>query len=143
MNYSHVFILYVICLLITYQTKAEDSGFYIGGSIGYSNIFNDNDEIDGLNNFTITSDNDELGWKLYGGYYLNKYFGAEVAMLDFGEGKIDLVFPDGFIKNQKTSVDGFSISGIGKYPLTEELYIFGKVGVFFEEFESVCFNCRD
>lgn len=56
---------------------AADNGFYVGGTIGKSQIELD-DSLD-------SSDDSDTGYKLFGGYKFNKDIAVEVVYFDFGK----------------------------------------------------------
>lgn len=74
---------------------------YFGVSIG-------NVELDSFSN-------DDTGFKLFGGAYLNKNFGVEAGYADLGE-------------YGSTEVDGFYIAAVGKYPVNNKIDVIGKLG---------------
>ena len=126
------------CLL----AAGGNNSHYAGGSIGYGNI--SDDFIEGLektasrNNIKINVDDNDLGWKLFAGYNFNQYFGAEFAYVDLGkvEAGIDAAEArTNFVATGAVSVsgeiDGFTFAGVGRYPVTGQLDIFGKVGGFY------------
>ena len=51
-----------------------DPGFYVGAGVGQSKI-----EADDIN-----FDEDDTGFKVFGGYQFNKYFAVELAYIDGG-----------------------------------------------------------
>lgn len=168
-----MFRLGVICSFFLYSSLiyAGESGFYLGGSLGYSHL---DEEVRGPVIFssspittapsyitfttlfppgpvfspTITSttdlDDEDIGWKLYGGYIFNKYFNLEVGYVDLGDAELNeeltvsstLPAPIGTILTSIGShaiaeVTGFTFTAVIKYPLLEKLSVFGKVGAFF------------
>ncbi len=129
---------YVLVLLVaTTPVFADEAGFYIGGSLGYSNLdqsesgFNADLATVGITATSNIDDND-LGWKLFAGYNINQYFGAELAYIDLGEADIDVNFtaPVVATASGNAEVDGFAIVGIARYPVYDQLDVFGKIGAF-------------
>ena len=53
------------------QMKSADSGWYIGGHVGMADV-------------DVTSD-DDMSFKILGGYQINRNFAAEVGYIDFGK----------------------------------------------------------
>lgn len=85
--------------------KGPDSGWYIGGNLGQSDI-------------------DELGegdtsFKILGGYQINKHFGAELGYTDFGKAE-----------SGGTTVKGtaWELVGVGTLPINDKFSVFGKLG---------------
>lgn len=69
-------------------------------------------------NSTLTTDNPTaLG--VFGGYSFNPNFAVEAEYINLGE-----------VKNGVFSAksDGFSVSGVGSYPINEQFSLFGKLG---------------
>lgn len=89
---------------------------YLGVSIG-------NVDLDGASD-------DDTGFKLFGGAYLNKNFGVEVGYADLGE-------YDG------TEVDGFYIAAVGKYPVNNKIDVIGKLGFMRWSAETSGFSDED
>lgn len=85
--------------------KGPDSGWYIGGNLGQSDI-------------------DRLGegdtsFKILGGYQINRNFAAELGYTDFGSAS-----------SGGTTVEGTAIElvGVGSLPLSDKFAVFGKLG---------------
>ena len=140
----------LVCpLMISFNASAEGKpfydGFYAGGSLGFSNIDapigpSDVDAAFAANGVTTTTEVDDngLGWRLFGGYNLNKYLGFEIAYVDLNELETETTSSSPFVSttNVAAEVDGFTFAGIGKYPVTETFNIFGKVGAFVWDVEG-------
>ncbi|HEU5282508.1 MAG TPA: outer membrane beta-barrel protein, partial [Burkholderiales bacterium] len=59
----------------------DEAGFYVGGGIGQSEL---KDACDG-DGLTVTDcDDTDTAWKLFAGYWFNKYFAVEGGYIDFG-----------------------------------------------------------
>ena len=85
-----------------------DSGFYLGGAISQAYV----DET-GI-------DDDDTGGKIYGGYKFNDFFAIEANYYDFGE------IEDA---TSELELDGFGIAAVGIIPVSENISLFGKVGI--------------
>jgi len=170
---------------------ADDFGFYIGGSLGYSLLNEKESDLFAaqgpvpfgrfdftrspvvatgdvrlaipdaipilllpslfirtslVTNTDVDVDDEDLGWKVYGGYHFNKYFGIEIGYADLGEVEADInstssisfsTFGGGTTSitsdiniNATSEVTGFLFAGLGRYPLTEKIDVFGKIGGF-------------
>lgn len=82
-----------------------DSGWYVGGNVGMADF----DEFG----------DDDMSFKILGGYQINKHFAAELAYTDFG----------------KVSIAGFDVKGnaielvgVGSLPINDKFSVFGKLG---------------
>jgi len=127
------------CILTT-SALANDSGFYLGGSIGRAEAnFDTSGGFSGpiagipttLN--SVSQNSSETAWKLFGGYQINKYFGAEVEYVDFGSYNFNGNFtlanvPFSFSGTDK--ITGYGLAAVGTYPFSDSFAVFGKLGVF-------------
>ena len=97
-------------------TALAQNGFYAGASIGQATI-------DACDGFTDCDDED-TGWKIFGGWEFNRNVALEAAWVDFGE-------VSGSIGGSAVSVetDGWTLAGKGVLPLTEQFGVFGKFGM--------------
>ena len=91
--------------------------FYAGGSIGQSYVEEKN--VLGDEDF----DEEDFGFKVFGGYRFHKNFAVEVDYLDFGE-------PDENISGVDSEIDlyAFALYGVGILPLHEKFELFVKLG---------------
>jgi OmpA-OmpF porin, OOP family len=111
--------LALVSLAVNADARAADyeSGFYAGFGVGEVN-----DKVDGF-------DSHGVGFKIYGGYALSKYFAAEAAYMDAGqmEDTVDGVDVD-------IEADGLIVAAVAKLPLGEALSLFAKLGyTFYDE----------
>lgn len=135
----------VFSLVISLNAFAEDKGFYFGGSLGHATSETSIDESD-VNAFfaargvTTTSevDDGDLGWKVYGGYDFNKYIGIELAYVDLGEAEVSATSSAPFVASASASADadGFAFAVVARYPLNQQIDLFGKLGGFIWEAEA-------
>jgi OOP family OmpA-OmpF porin len=94
---------------------------YIGGSIGQSDA-----DFDCAG--TISCDNKDTGFKLFGGYMFHPNFGVELAYADLG--KATAVVPFGTARfNVGAEATAFGAYGIAMAPLSESFNVFAKLGV--------------
>jgi OOP family OmpA-OmpF porin len=92
--------------LLTQTASAE--GFYVGAGLGSAETkvnggFKDQD----------------LGFKLFGGYSFNQYVGVEVEYLDGGSAKDE---------GAKVELDGFGLSVLGSIPVSDAFSLFARLG---------------
>jgi OOP family OmpA-OmpF porin len=110
----------------------EEPGFYGGGSVGLSSYSDEESDIRAAFAPTlvdVTTDNTDLGWKIFGGYRFNPYLGAEVAYVDLGEQSADVGL-DTLKITATNSVSGVSLSGIAGYPVLPQAKVFGRLGAY-------------
>ena len=97
-------------------TALAQNGFYAGASIGQATI----DACGGITD----CDDEDTGWKIFGGWEFNRYIALEAAWVDFGE-------ISGSIGGSavSTEIDGWALAGKGMLPITEKFGVFGKFGM--------------
>lgn len=144
MNNTAKLVCLICPLIISFNLSAEEKGFFVGGSIGYTSV--DTVDESTLNStlatagITATSDVDDndLGWKLFAGYNFNQYFGVELGYVDLGEAEADVTItaPTAVTANIDAEADGFTFAGIARYPVNEKFDVFGKVGAFVWDVEG-------
>lgn len=95
---------------------------YVGASIGNARL---DDNFDG---FSI--DTDTNAYHFFGGIQFSDAFGIEAGYLDFGDfsESVDL---GGILSRTDISGDGWTMGATLALPLSENLSLFGKGGVFF------------
>jgi OOP family OmpA-OmpF porin len=113
----------------------DDSGWYAGASIGQSRAKIADDRITAQllrgNPVTtsISDDNRDLGYKIFGGYLINKNFAIEGGYFDLGDfGFKALTLPTGTL-NGNIKLKGLNLDVVGILPLSEKFAAFGRVGV--------------
>lgn len=103
---------------------AADNGFYLGGAVGRSDF---RDACSDLTGFVGTCDDKDTAWKIFGGYQINKYFGAELGYVDFGKATATGTF-GGVPASADIKVKAWEILGVGTFPITGGLSAYGKAG---------------
>lgn len=110
----------------------EGPGFYGGGSVGLAHYEDEEDEIRAAfapTAIRVDTDNNDLGWKIFGGYRFTPYFGAEVSFVDLGEQSADVGVGTASI-TATNSVSGVSMTGTAGYPVIPQGYVFGRLGAY-------------
>jgi len=133
MKLSTILAASVFAISGTLAATQASAQAYLGASIGQSDI--DEEIAFGL----ITSgsvDGKDTAWKLYGGYMLNRSFGIEAAYVNLGAVSYSGDFFGDPVTDGKVEVTGFNIAGIGSLPISEQLSVFGKLGLFIWEVEA-------
>jgi len=100
------------------HAQQSDSGWYIGGSYGMTNI----DVTTAGPGFSV--DGDDSGYKIFGGYQFSKHWGAEFGYFDAG--KASITGPGG---SADLGVTALTFAGTGTLPLSEKFSLLGKVGL--------------
>ena len=121
---------------------ADESGWYGGLNIGQSRAKIDDPKITstlleaGLNTTSISEDNRDTGYKLYGGYKVNKNFAIEGGYFDLGKFKFTAntatTVPAGTLDGS-IKIRGLNLDVVGILPVTQKFSAFGRVGVNYAE----------
>ena len=138
--------------LVSGSAIAEDTGFYVGASVGQGSFalntnkvnraieeaFNDNNLA--LDQTGQNKDTKSTTWQAILGYRLNPYLAGEITYLDLRGPTYrlsgDATFPPTFIApvpvttKADWSASGVPISVLGIWPITDAWEVFGRVGVF-------------
>lgn len=114
---------------------ADDSGWYVGANVGQSRAKIDDARItsgllgSGFTTTSLTNDDRDTGYKLFGGYQFNKNFALEGGYFDLGEfGYTATTLPAGTL-NGNIKLKGLNLDAVGILPITEKFSAFGRVGV--------------
>lgn len=101
---------------------AQAEGAYVGFNAGRAQqkLSIDEDGSSGKDSAT--------GYKLYGGYEFNQYFGVQGGYVDMGKGKGS--YDDGVVNGTLNSkIKSLYIAAIGSLPVNQQFSLFGKLGV--------------
>jgi OOP family OmpA-OmpF porin len=127
--------LAVLAAIASQCAIADDSGWYVGGNVGQSRAKIDDPRITaqllgaGLATTSIVDDNRHAGYKLFGGYQINKNFAIEGGYFNLGQfGFVAATAPPGTLTGN-IKLQGVNLDGVGTLPITEKLSIFGRLGV--------------
>lgn len=127
MNMSKTFVATFLAMGMA-GTAAAANGFYVGASGGQSTI----DACDDARAVGATNcDDEDTGWKIFGGYDLTENFALEAAWVDMGE--ISASAPGVSVSAE---ADGFTFAVKGTLPLNDQFGIFGKLGLISWEMEG-------
>ena len=120
---------------------AQDSttGPYIGANLGTTRAQFNNDFSNSTlagQGFTVRSSNETnsgTGYKLFGGYQLNRNFAVEGGYFDLGRFNYTVnTTPLGTFTSD-TRVRGLNLDLVGMLPLTDQFSVFGRVGAAYAE----------
>lgn len=127
--------LLTLALMAAPFAMAQDTGWYGGANIGQSIATIDHDRISnellgsGLTTTSIADDDRDRGFKLFGGYQVNKYFAVEAGYFDLGQFSfLANTVPIGTL-NGNIKVRGVNLDAVGILPITEKFSAFGRIGV--------------
>ena len=103
MNFKKVLSIAVLAIGISTTASANTGGAYVGGDFG--------------------SMDSENGWRIFGGYGINKNISFEGAYASYYDKKSS--------SGAEASISAFEIAGVFKNPLNEQISLFGKAGMSF------------
>lgn len=114
----------------------DDSGWYLGGSLGQSRAKIDDARITsallggGATAVSIVDDNRGIGYKLFGGYQFNPYIALESGYFDLGRfGYTATVSaPAAGTVTGTLKLRGVNLDLVGSLPLTEDFSVLGRFG---------------
>lgn len=114
---------------------AQDSAYYYGGlSIGQSQAKIDEQGITasllsaGLTTTSMSKDESDTAYKLFGGYQFNRNFAIEAGYFDLGAfGYTANTAPAGTL-NGRIKIQGLNLDLVGTLPVSERLSIIGRIG---------------
>jgi len=111
-----------------------NSAWYVGGSLGQSRAAIDEERLvrsltaNGAALTSFTTDERDLGFKLFFGKQLNQYFALEAGYFDLGKfGFTSTTSGNGNLRGE-AGFRGVNIDLVGQLPLTQRLSLLGRVG---------------
>ncbi len=128
--------LATLTLIASSFAFADDSGWYGGISAGQSKAKIDDARITntlGITPTSISEENRDTGYKLFGGYQFNKNFAIEGGYFDLGEFKFTATAPVPGTLSGNIKARGLNLDALGILPFTEKFSAFGRVGLNYAE----------
>jgi OOP family OmpA-OmpF porin len=127
--------LLTLALMASPFALAQDTGWYAGANVGQSATRIDDDRIksgllsSGLATTSISDDDRDHGYKIFGGYQFNKNFALEGGYFDLGQfGFLANTNPSGTLSGS-IKLRGVNLDAVGTLPITEKFSVFGRMGV--------------
>lgn len=118
-----------LALISSPALAADEQGFYAGVGVGIFGVEVDDEEIDAA--LDDVFDEDDTGFRVFGGWQFNEYFGIE-AGYDSGAG-VDKTLGDITVDLIEADIDlditGFDVMLVGTLPIGESFYGFAKAGM--------------
>jgi len=109
---------------------AADRGFYMGAGVGQATL-----EVDDVLDLGVDFDEDDVGFKLFGGYRFFPWLGVEGAFFDGG--KPELRESDGTLTaSMDIEVQGLIAAAVFNLPVGDRFELFIKPGVAFWDSET-------
>lgn len=103
---------------------ASDNGFYMGASVGRSQIHSDDSQITLGADLPYTKNSGDLGYKFFAGYQVFRHFGVEAEALNLGKQSVRFQTID---RTNDMTMLGFNLSLVGSYDFGN-LQLFAKAG---------------
>jgi OOP family OmpA-OmpF porin len=126
--------LLALAISVGSLAMADDAGWYVGANVGASRATIDDARItsgllgSGLTAASIADDNRSNGYKLFGGYRLNRNIAVEGGYFDLGDfGFKATTVPAGTL-NGNIKFRGLNLDLVGTLPITEKFSVFGRIG---------------
>ena len=127
--------LVALALIASPFAVADDSGWYGGFNVGRSRADIDDARIQAqflaapLVTTSIRDDNRDIGYKLFGGYQLNKNFALEGGYFNLGKfGFTATTAPLGTLRGD-IKLQGLNLDAVGILPINEKFSAFGRFGL--------------
>lgn len=117
------------------QYSGTDMGWYGGFNVGQSSAKIDDARItskllgSGFATSSITNDDTDTGYKLFGGYKFNRNFALEGGYFDLGRFGFNATTVPAGTLNGSIKLRGVNLDAIGILPITERFSAFGRIGV--------------
>lgn len=114
---------------------AEDSFWYMGANIGQSKAKIDDARINaqlvsnGLTTSSISDNDSDPAYKLFGGYQYNKHLAVEFGYFDLGQFSYTATTVPAGTLDGKIKLKGVNFDLVGMMPLKNKFSIFGRLGV--------------
>ncbi|MDO8264511.1 MAG: OmpA family protein [Gallionella sp.] len=129
--------LAALAVIASPYAVADDSGWYAGANVGQSRAKIDNPRITaqllgaGLVTTSIVDNNRSTGYKLFGGYRVNKNFAIEGGYFNLGRFSYvaTTAAPNAGTLNGNIKLQGVNLDGVGTLPITEQFSVFGRLGL--------------
>src|SRR5487761_2302035 len=120
---------------------ADDTGWYGGGNVGQSRAKIDDARItsnllgSGFATSSISNDDSDTGYKLFGGYKFNKYFALEAGYFDLGKFGFaaTTAAPNAGTLNGNIRLKGVNLDAVGILPINEKFSALGRLRLNFAE----------
>jgi len=131
--------LAILAVLASSNALAAEPGFYGGINVGQSMATIDDERItsnllsQGFTGVSIADDDRDVGFKIFGGYQINRYFAIEGGYVNLGEfGYTATTTPAGTMTGN-IELQGVNLDVVGILPFTEKLSAFARAGVLYAE----------
>jgi OOP family OmpA-OmpF porin len=131
--------LLALAVIASPLALADDSGWYAGANLGQSKATIDDARISssllgtGSTSVSISDEDRDRGYKIFGGYQFNKNFALEGGYFDLGKfGFTATTVPAGTLSGN-IRLRGFNLDAVGTLPITEKFSVLGRIGANYAE----------
>jgi OOP family OmpA-OmpF porin len=132
--------LALLSLIAGPNAIANDTGWYTGANFGQARAQIDDEQISrnmlmgsNFTSLTISTDQRDIGYKLFGGYQFNKYISLEGGYFELGKfGYTVTTTPAGTLDGT-IKLRGLNLDLVGTLPITKKFSAFGRFGVNYAE----------
>ncbi len=129
--------LLALAAVVSPAAMAEDSGWYVGANVGQSRAKIDDLRItnsllgSGFTAPSISNDNRDTGYKIFGGYQINRNFALEGGYFNLGDFgyTATMAAPTAGTLNGRIKLQGVNLDAVGMLPITDKFSAFGRVGL--------------
>lgn len=129
--------LTVLTVIASPSAMAADSGWYGGVNVGASSSKIDDARITsglqglGYGSISISNDERDTGYKIFGAYKFNKNFALEGGYFDLGKFGFTATTatPGPGTLNGNIKISGLNLDAVGILPINEKFSVFGRVGL--------------
>ncbi len=128
-------VLAAVIVLTSPVTLAQDPGWYSGFGVGKAWSDIDVGEVvtrlhaAGYNSSLISTYDDDVAAKMFGGYQFNRNFALEAGYFDLGKFNYSVNTVPAALQQGKAKISGLSIDLVGTLPLQDNLSAFARVGI--------------
>jgi OmpA-OmpF porin, OOP family len=126
--------LLALAVIATPSAVAAELGGYLGGSIGPTKSHFDEPTVaarvraPGPVTTSLSTDDKDWGFKLFGGYQFHRNFAVELGYFDLGEFDFSATTAPAGTQRGEFKVRGGNLDLVGSLPITEKFSALGRVG---------------
>ncbi len=121
------------------STYAADSYWYTGLGVGYSRVQFFPADFSSSGTFIESQKNFDAGFRGFVGYQINRNWAAEVSYVSIGKFQYKYTLAN-VTQQDDYKVTGWGYSALPTVPLTDNLALYGRLGVFFSQTRITLYN---
>lgn len=124
-----------LCATGVHAQNTRDEGWYLGGSVGAATL---KAETEGIN-ANGSENNSATGYKVVGGYQFSQRWAVEAQYQDLGTWGYRNSSGNG-AGTAQAKITGLGISAVGRFPISRDMSVFGKLGAVQQTFDASASN---